>query len=96
VGTVVGVTAGLVASGRTSDVEGMCRDGKCPPPAYDALDEATIWANVSTGGFVVAGVGVVLTAVGLMMGRSAPAASMRGATPGPTVFLYPHGVRGSF
>ena len=37
VGMGVGTVAGVVSSGKTSEVEKLCRDGKCPPPAHGVL-----------------------------------------------------------
>lgn len=66
-GLATGAVAGLISMSNKSDADALCRDGKCPPPAYDALDAANRWATVSTIGFATAGVGLALVAVGLLV-----------------------------
>jgi hypothetical protein len=73
VGVGVGAAFGIVSMGHKSDADASCRDGKCPPPAYDALDAANTTATISTIGFVAAGVGVGIAAAGLLLAKK-PAA----------------------
>lgn len=96
VGVGVGVSAGLLTLSKKSDVEGVCRDGKCPPAGYDALDGARQWATVSTIGFVAAGSGAVLAVIGLALGRSAPARSGRIPVVTPAITASGAGLTGSF
>ena len=72
VGVGVGATAGILSMGKKSDLDSLCRDGKCPPNAHDTLDSANTLATISTIGFVGAGVGLALTGIGFALGRSAP------------------------
>ncbi len=72
VGVGVGTTAGILSMGKKSDLDSLCRDGKCPPNAHDTLDSANTLATISTIGFIGAGVGLALTGVGFALGRSAP------------------------
>jgi hypothetical protein len=72
VGVGVGATTGLMSMNKKSEVDAGCRDFKCPPSAYDALDGAKTLATISTIGFAVGGGGAILAGIGLAMGRSAP------------------------
>lgn len=94
VGAGVGATTGLMSMNKKSEVDAGCRDFKCPPSAYDALDSAKTLATVSTIGFAVAGGGAILAGIGLAMGRSAP---KKGQAPVQTfVGLGQVGVEGQF
>ncbi len=96
VGVGVGVTAGLITLSKKSDVEAGCRDGKCPPAAYAALDGARGWATVSTIGFVAGGAGLVLAGVGLALGRSAPKQTGLGPSFTPVISAGAAGIAGTF
>jgi hypothetical protein len=96
VGVGVGVTAGLLSAGHKNDVDVMCRDGKCPPAAYDALDGARQWATISTIGFIGAGAGAALAGVGLLLGRSQSAPVTGKATVVPSISATSVGVAGTF
>lgn len=93
IGAGVGATAGLLSMSHKSDVDAQCRDGKCPPAAYDALDEAKSWATISTVGFAAAGAGVVLAGIGLFIKTDASNKSARVA---PLVTAGGAGLQGSF
>ena len=96
VGVGVGVTGGLITLSKKSDVDAGCRDGKCPPAAYDALDGARTWATVSTIGFAAGGAGLVLAGIGLALGRSAPTQTGRGPSVTPTISAGGAGIAGTF
>lgn len=58
VGIGVGSAFGIMAFGKTSDVEETCVDGQCPASQQDNLSTAKTFGDISTIGFVVGGVGV--------------------------------------
>lgn len=78
IGVGVGAVAGLVAMSAKSDLS--CPNGICGVEEHDALDKAKAWGNVSTGAFVVGGLGLAL---GLYATLSAPSASA--SSPAPKV-----------
>lgn len=72
-GIVVGSVGGLLSMSKKSDADAVCRDSKCPPQGYDALDSAKQWATISTVGFIAAGVGVAVAGVGyFVLGKKPP------------------------
>lgn len=66
-GLAVGAVAGGISWSNKSSADALCRDGKCPPPAYPSLDAAGSWANVSTIAFVAGGAGAALALAGLAL-----------------------------
>jgi hypothetical protein len=66
-GLAVGAVAGGISWSNKSSADALCRDGKCPPPAYPSLDAASSWANVSTIAFVAGGAGAALAVAGLLL-----------------------------
>lgn len=75
VGLAVGTGAGIASMSNKSDADDVCRDSKCPPRGYDALDSANRWATISTVGFIGAGAGIALAAVGyFVLGKKPPPA----------------------
>jgi hypothetical protein len=59
-GLVLGVTAGLVASGDHSTLQGECGSGSTCDPKYSGdLDAFHTWRTISTIGYVVGALGVV-------------------------------------
>lgn len=72
-GIVVGGVGGMLSMSKKSDADAVCRDSKCPPQGYDALDSAKQWATISTVGFIAAGVGVAVAGVGyFVLGKKPP------------------------
>jgi hypothetical protein len=70
-GLAVGGVAGVVSIASKGTADSLCRDNKCPPPAYASLDAANTWANVSTIAFVAAGAGAALAIAGFVLRPSA-------------------------
>jgi hypothetical protein len=94
VGTVVGAAAGLVAIHERGLLDDRCRNYKCPPSAYGALEDGPTWGTVSTVAFVVAGAGAALTILSLVL-LPAPK-SPRSAYVAPWLGAGAAGVRGAF
>ena len=76
----------------------FCRDNKCPPPAYAALDAAGSWATVSTLAFVAGGAGAALAAVGLVLRPWSPSSASSANSTSATLQVRPGGAElvGSF
>ena len=70
-GLAVGGVGGMASIANKGNADALCRDGKCPPPAYGSLDAANTWATISTIGFVVAGAGAAFAIAGLVLRPSA-------------------------
>ena len=67
-GLAVGIAAGIVSLNTVSDIEDQCVDGHCPPASETEADHAMLLGNLSTVGFVVAGVGAAAGATLLILG----------------------------
>lgn len=72
VGLAVGVVAGGIAIGKSSDLKRECTGTKCPPSAYDTLDSAKTMGTVSTIAFAVTGVAAVLVVYGILSEPARP------------------------
>lgn len=57
VGLVLGIVTGVMATTEADDIKSRCVDNHCPPEDEAQGDEAELRADLSTGGFVVAGLG---------------------------------------
>jgi hypothetical protein len=66
-GSIVGTTAGLLATRYASTVRANCPGQICPPPFHDDLDAMQTSATVSTLAFAVAGGGLVTMVIGLLL-----------------------------
>jgi hypothetical protein len=79
VGLVLGVTAGLVASGKHSTLQGECDNtaGTCAPQYAGDLDAFHTWRTVSTVGYVVGALGVAGGAALWFMAPKVPSATAR-------------------
>lgn len=64
-----GVTGGLHLS-KTASLKERCADGRCGPETHDDYDSARTLGTISTVSFAVAGVGAVLSIVGLLSSGS--------------------------
>lgn len=98
-GLVVGSITGAMAFGKAGDVKPQCENDVCDPAAASDLDGARGLATVSTVGFVAAGVGALLGAVGLMLPKQpVERAALRSTSPRAELLLAPTGagLRGSF
>jgi hypothetical protein len=89
-GLVTGTIAGLESMSQKSDVDALCRDGRCPPAARDALDNSRSFASISTVGFVALGAGLGLATIGLLTRRS------HADVPSPSASWSLSGARGTF
>jgi hypothetical protein len=65
-GIVVGAVAGLVSLDRVAELEDRCPDKRCLPADQSLGDEAAMFGNVSTVGFVLGGL-MVATSVSLLV-----------------------------
>jgi hypothetical protein len=63
VALAVGAGFGGVAMKEMNNLEPKCPGGRCPDAEKDNLNDAKMYGNISTAGFIVGGVGVVLGAV---------------------------------
>lgn len=64
-----GVTGGLHLS-KTSSLKQQCPDGRCGPETHDDYDSARTLGTISTISFAVAGVGAVISILGLLSSGS--------------------------
>lgn len=69
-GAAVGGITGALTLSKASDVKSQCENGICAPEAAADLDSSRGLATVSTIGFIVAGAGVVVGVVGLLLPRT--------------------------
>lgn len=92
-GLGVGTATGALSMSAAGDAEALCQNGRCPPPAHDALDDAHRWASISTAGFVAAGVGALVLATGLIL---RPSTETPRRTGGLTIRPTLDGLTGSF
>ncbi len=67
-GLVVGIATGFASLNAVSDIEDRCVDGHCPPESESQADHAMLLGNLSTLGFVIAGVGTAMGATLLILG----------------------------
>jgi hypothetical protein len=79
VALAVGAGFGAVAMKGKSDLEPKCPANECSPSESDRLSSAKTAGNVSTAGFIVGGVGVVLGTVLFFTASPSSSASNRGA-----------------
>jgi len=79
-GLVVGSVFGVLAFTSTSEAEDRCERNKCPRSARRNIDAALLNGNISTGAFIVGGVGVATGVVLLLTAPkpSAPAPAQTG------------------
>jgi hypothetical protein len=90
-GLVTGTISGIVSISKTDSLEG-CVGTQCPRDQEDAMDSARTFATVADVGFVLAGVGLAVAAVGYFVLR--PGAGKPATTGWVTVG--PGGVAGTF
>jgi hypothetical protein len=98
-GLIVGTVTGILTLSKASDVGDMCNDDKsrCTPEAEAEADSATTTAHISTIGFALAGAGIAVGVVGLLLsGSSDGADDAATATLQPLVGPGYVGVKGSF
>jgi hypothetical protein len=73
-GVIVGAVTGAVSLDAAADLEDLCAaDKTCPPSAADTRERSLTAAHVSTGSFIVAGVGVAAGIAALLVHTWRPA-----------------------
>jgi hypothetical protein len=97
-GLAVGAVTGIMAFSIKSDVESRCDAQKrCKSPTWSDLDRGVLMGNISTGAFVVAGIGAGILVYGLLNPqRVEPKAASTGPTARVRIFPSPFGVAGVF
>lgn len=94
VGLGVGAISGLMATGKKSDLEKVCRDlDHCPESSRSDVDQYNTLRTVSTIGFVAGGIGL---AGGALLLITAPSAKEQSARVSPWVGVGSVGMRGRF
>jgi hypothetical protein len=89
VALAVGAGFGAMAMNKKNDLDSRCPDKRCPDSQSGLLDDAKMFGNISTAGFIVGGVGVVLgtvlffTASGSASSGTGAAGRAAGAAPPP-------------
>lgn len=97
-GLVVGTVAGAMTLGKAGEVKPLCDNGVCDPAAESDLGSARGLATVSTIAFVVAGGGVALGVVGLLLPKTTRESALYSDKKRLGLWLGPGsaGLRGSF
>jgi hypothetical protein len=96
VGLAVGIPTGVAASDQKDQLLLRCPNKICAPEARPAYASATLLADVSTSGFVVAGAGAALAGVFLVASRGGRYWTASGVTVTPVAGPMFTGVVGSF
>lgn len=94
-GLVVGAITGVMAIATKNDLDNQCRAFKCPETLWKKLDEANLFATVSTVAFVAAGIGTVFGFTWLLLSSESPPPK-RGRTITPEIGAGFVGVHGTF
>ena len=84
-GVAVGSIAGISAISHKNDAKLSCVNGNCPPSTWSDLDSAHSMATVSTVGFIVAAIGVVVGAGAVLLDGDEPSAAQRAFVVSPDV-----------
>jgi hypothetical protein len=71
-GLIVGGVSGILALGKHSRLKDACPNAQCDANEQATLDSFHAFGAISTGGFIVGGVGVTLGAVLLLMRTGEP------------------------
>ncbi len=81
-GLAVGTITGIIALGKSSTVKNECKGTACPTTAKHDVDSGRTMATISTIGFVAAGVGAGVAAVGyFVLSKPASTGSRPHVTP---------------
>lgn len=67
VGVGVGAVTGILTLSKASSLDEACRDGRCPPSAQSDIDSGSTTGTISTVAFIVAGAGVAVGVVGIVL-----------------------------
>jgi hypothetical protein len=94
VGAGVGTVTGILALGKSGNVKDACVGLSCPESARPDVEDGRTVATISTIGFIAAGAGVALAAVGYFV-LSKPSSSNQ-ASNRAVVSFSPMGLRGTF
>lgn len=70
VGLAIGIPTGVAAEEQKNQLLVRCPDKVCPPDARSAYANATLLADISTSGFVIAGAGATLATVFLIASKA--------------------------
>jgi hypothetical protein len=79
-GLAMGIATGVMANSKADEVKSRCVDGHCPVEDESLRDDALTLGNLSTAGFVIAGVGVAAGVVLVIVrpgGDSSESAALR-------------------
>ena len=95
-GVVVGSITGAVAMSKASSVKQACSGLDCPTSVNGDLQTGRSLGNVSTGAFIVAGVGIVAGAIGLVLPRRTEESSANRLPVTPWIGWGASGVEGVF
>jgi len=87
-GAVAGGITGALTLSKASDVKSQCENGICDPAAAGDLDTSRGLATISTIGFAVAGAGVVLGVVGLLLPRTSSTRERARSVPSQTALHF--------
>jgi len=66
VGLMAGSITGALALSKARTAKDRCVNNECPPDVHDDVNDGKLMGNISTVSFAVAGVGVVVTIIGLV------------------------------
>lgn len=95
-GLVVGAITGVMAITAKNDLDSKCTAGKCPSSLFGKLDDANLYATVSTVAFVAAGVGTVFGFTWLLLSSESTPPPKKEPAITPEVGLGWVGVHGTF
>lgn len=97
VGTIFGLTAGIVAVSKAGNLPSECPGSKCPDNSQGASDlaDARTWATVTNASLALAGAGLVAGVFDVLIERS-PSAPSTGVRVVPWVGAGAAGVHGTF
>jgi hypothetical protein len=84
-GVLVGSISGISAISHKNEAKKGCVAGSCPPSTWSDLDSAHSLATVSTVGFVIGAVGVVVGAGAILLDGDEPSGAQRGFVLSPDV-----------
>jgi len=84
-GVLVGSISGVSAISHKNAAKKACVNGGCPPSSWSDLDSAHSMATVSTVGFIVGAIGVVVGAGAVLLEGDEPSAPRRGLVVSPDV-----------
>jgi hypothetical protein len=84
-GVLVGSVTGISAISHKNDAKKACVNGSCPPSTWSDLDSAHSMATISTVGFIVGAIGVVVGAGAVLLDGEEPSPTQRAFVVSPDV-----------